>query len=103
MRHQPGRARLRARVDAPELVTEGVCHRRRASPRGRALLGRAVRAQHLRLDTDRRMLIITGPNGREVDLLRQAALIAVLAHVAATCPRARLLVRSLVFYGIGGG
>jgi DNA mismatch repair protein MutS len=58
----------------------------------------------LRLDADRRMLIITGPNmGGKSTYMRQAALIAVLAHVGSYVPAERAVLGPLdrIFTRIG--
>jgi DNA mismatch repair protein MutS len=60
----------------------------------------------LRLDGERRMLIITGPNmGGKSTYMRQTALIAVLAHVGSYVPaeRARLGPLDRIFTRIGAG
>jgi DNA mismatch repair protein MutS len=58
----------------------------------------------LRLDTERRMLIITGPNmGGKSTYMRQAALIALLAHVGSYVPAERAVLGPLdrIFTRIG--
>ena len=58
----------------------------------------------LRLDADRRMLIITGPNmGGKSTYMRQAALIALLAHVGSYVPAERAVLGPLdrIFTRIG--
>ena len=58
----------------------------------------------LRLDADRRMLIITGPNmGGKSTYMRQAALIALLAHVGSYVPADRAVLGPLdrIFTRIG--
>jgi len=58
----------------------------------------------LRLDAERRMLIITGPNmGGKSTYMRQAALIALLAHVGSYVPAERAVVGPLdrIFTRIG--
>jgi len=61
-------------------------------------------ANDLRLDAERRMLIITGPNmGGKSTYMRQAALIAVLAHLGSYVPAERVLLGPLdrIFTRIG--
>jgi DNA mismatch repair protein MutS len=58
----------------------------------------------LRLDAGRRMLIITGPNmGGKSTFMRQAALIALLAHIGSYVPAARAVLGPLdrIFTRIG--
>jgi DNA mismatch repair protein MutS len=58
----------------------------------------------LRLDVERRMLIITGPNmGGESTYMRQAALIALLAHIGSYVPAERAVLGPLdrIFTRIG--
>ncbi|MBV8308265.1 MAG: DNA mismatch repair protein MutS, partial [Gammaproteobacteria bacterium] len=60
----------------------------------------------LRLDATRRMLIITGPNmGGKSTYMRQAALIALLAHVGSYVPAERAVLGPLdrIFTRIGAG
>ncbi len=60
----------------------------------------------LRLDAARRMLIITGPNmGGKSTYMRQAALIALLAHVGSYVPATRAVLGPLdrIFTRIGAG
>ncbi len=60
----------------------------------------------LRLDAARRMLILTGPNmGGKSTYMRQAALIAVLAHVGSYVPAERAVLGPLdrIFTRIGAG
>jgi DNA mismatch repair protein MutS len=60
----------------------------------------------LRLDADRRMLIITGPNmGGKSTYMRQNALIAVLAHIGSFVPAQRAVLGPLdrIFTRIGAG
>src|SRR4029077_11674993 len=60
----------------------------------------------LRLDGERRMLIITGPNmGGKSTYMRQAALIALLAHVGSYVPAERAVLGPLdrIFTRIGAG
>ena len=58
----------------------------------------------LRLDTERRMLIITGPNmGGKSTYMRQAALIVILAHMGSFVPAERALIGPIdrIFTRIG--
>lgn len=60
----------------------------------------------LALDAQRRMLIITGPNmGGKSTYMRQAALIAILAHIGSFVPAARACIGPLdrIFTRIGAG
>ncbi|MBS0364412.1 MAG: DNA mismatch repair protein MutS [Proteobacteria bacterium] len=60
----------------------------------------------LRLDAGRRMLIITGPNmGGKSTYMRQAALIAVLAHIGSYVPAEQAVIGPLdrIFTRIGAG
>ena len=76
---------------APELV-DAPCLR---IERGRHPVVEAVRDEpfepnDLRLDDDRRMLVITGPNmGGKSTYMRQVALIVLLAHIGSFVPAAR--------------
>jgi len=61
-------------------------------------------ANDLRLDTDCRMLIVTGPNmGGKSTFMRQTALIAILAHIGAFVPAQRAVIGSIdrIFTRIG--
>ncbi len=60
----------------------------------------------LALDARRRMLIITGPNmGGKSTYMRQAALIAILAHIGSFVPATRVRIGPLdrIFTRIGAG
>jgi DNA mismatch repair protein MutS len=60
----------------------------------------------LRLDTERRMLIVTGPNmGGKSTYMRQIAIIALLAHVGSYVPAERAVLGPLdrIFTRIGAG
>ena len=60
----------------------------------------------LKLDAERRMLIVTGPNmGGKSTYMRQAALIALLAHVGSYVPAERAILGPLdrIFTRIGAG
>ncbi|MGH8309541.1 MAG: DNA mismatch repair protein MutS, partial [Steroidobacteraceae bacterium] len=60
----------------------------------------------LRLDRDRRMLVITGPNmGGKSTYMRQAALIVLLAHIGSFVPASRALIGPIdrIFTRIGAG
>ena len=60
----------------------------------------------LKLDAERRMLIVTGPNmGGKSTYMRQAALIALLAHVGSYVPAERAVLGPLdrIFTRIGAG
>jgi len=63
-------------------------------------------ANDLRLDDARRMLVVTGPNmGGKSTYMRQAALVAVLAHVGSFVPAERAAIGPLdrIFTRIGAG
>ena len=92
---------------APELVTE---------PRLTIIGGRHPVVERfteapfvpndLKLDAERRMLIVTGPNmGGKSTYMRQAALIALLAHVGSYVPAERAVLGPLdrIFTRIGAG
>jgi DNA mismatch repair protein MutS len=88
-------------VDAPGIAIE----------RGRHPVVEAVRAEpfepnDLRLDPERRMLVITGPNmGGKSTYMRQAALIVLLAHVGSFVPAARAVIGPIdrILTRIGAG
>ena len=109
MRWRPRRARQRTRRgSAPELIAE---------PRLTIIEAAATRwwsasptapfvPNDLKLDAERRMLIITGPNmGGKSTYMRQAALIAMLAHIGSYVPAERAILGPLdrIFTRIGAG
>jgi DNA mismatch repair protein MutS len=86
-------------TDAPRLVIEGGRH-----PVVERFSDAPFVPNDLRLDGERRMLIITGPNmGGKSTYMRQAALIALLAHVGSYVPAARAVFGPLdrIFTRIG--
>jgi DNA mismatch repair protein MutS len=75
-------------VDEPVLSIEGGRH-----PVVERFLSGAFVPNDLRLDADRRMLIITGPNmGGKSTYMRQAALILILAHIGSFVPADRAVI-----------
>lgn len=87
--------------EAPGLEIEAGRH-----PVVEALSGVAFEPNDLRLDGDRRTLVITGPNmGGKSTYMRQNALIVLLAHVGSFVPasRARIGPIDRIFTRIGAG
>ncbi len=92
---------------APELADEAGIH----IERGRHPVVEKVRDEpfepnDLRLDDDRRMLVITGPNmGGKSTYMRQNALIVLLAHIGSYVPASRALIGPIdrIFTRIGAG
>ncbi|MBS0579861.1 MAG: DNA mismatch repair protein MutS [Proteobacteria bacterium] len=91
----------------PELSTEAVLHIEAGRhPVVERFTDAAFVPNDLRLDAGRRMLIITGPNmGGKSTYMRQAALIALLAHVGSYVPARRAVLGPLdrIFTRIGAG
>ena len=88
-------------VEAPALTIEHGRH-----PVVEQLRDEAFIANDVRLDTSRRMLIVTGPNmGGKSTLMRQSALIALLAHAGSFVPArsAEVGVLDRIFTRIGAG
>jgi DNA mismatch repair protein MutS len=88
-------------VSEPRLVIEGGRH-----PVVERFTDAPFVPNDLRLDGERRMLIITGPNmGGKSTYMRQAALIALLAHVGSYVPAERAVLGPLdrIFTRIGAG
>ncbi|MHB1272531.1 MAG: DNA mismatch repair protein MutS [Rhodanobacter sp.] len=92
---------------APELTDEACIH----IARGRHPVVEKVRDEpfepnDLRLNDDRRMLVITGPNmGGKSTYMRQNALIVLLAHIGSYVPAARAVIGPIdrIFTRIGAG
>ena len=92
---------------APELTDEAGIH----VERGRHPVVEKVRDEpfepnDLRLDDDRRMLVITGPNmGGKSTYMRQNALIVLLAHIGSYVPASRAVIGPIdrIFTRIGAG
>ncbi|HTX23784.1 MAG TPA: DNA mismatch repair protein MutS [Steroidobacteraceae bacterium] len=88
-------------TDQPVLSIEAGRH-----PVVERFLSGAFVPNDLRLDGERRMLIITGPNmGGKSTYMRQAALIVILAHIGSFVPADRALIGPLdrIFTRIGAG
>ena len=79
---------------APELAeTPGICIEGGRHPVVEAVLEQPFVANDVRLDDDRRMLIITGPNmGGKSTYMRQTALIVILAAIGSFVPAARAVI-----------
>jgi DNA mismatch repair protein MutS len=92
---------------APELTDDAGIH----IERGRHPVVEKVRDEpfepnDLRLDDDRRMLVITGPNmGGKSTYMRQSALIVLLAHIGSYVPASRAVIGPIdrIFTRIGAG
>ncbi|MEO7773238.1 MAG: DNA mismatch repair protein MutS [Steroidobacteraceae bacterium] len=87
--------------DEPQLLIEGGRH-----PVVEQFIEGAFIPNDLKLDSQRRMLVITGPNmGGKSTYMRQIALIAVLAHIGSFVPAQRALLGPLdrIFTRIGAG
>ena len=86
-------------TERPVLTIEGGRH-----PVVERFLSGAFVPNDLRLDSERRMLIITGPNmGGKSTYMRQAALIVILAHIGSFVPADRAVIGPLdrIFTRIG--
>ncbi len=86
-------------IEEPVLAIEGGRH-----PVVERFLGGAFVPNDLKLDGERRMLIITGPNmGGKSTYMRQAALIVILAHIGSYVPADRAMFGPLdrIFTRIG--
>ena len=91
----------------PELVTESrLCIEGGRHPVVERFSSAPFVPNDLRLDAERRMLIVTGPNmGGKSTYMRQVALIALLAHIGSYVPAERAVLGPLdrIFTRIGAG
>jgi DNA mismatch repair protein MutS len=92
---------------APELTdAPGIAIERGRHPVVEKVRDEPFEPNDLRLDDDRRMLVITGPNmGGKSTYMRQNALIVLLAHVGSYVPAARAAIGPVdrIFTRIGAG
>ena len=105
-------ANLAARAEAldwraPELTdSPGICIERGRHPVVEQVLDEPFAPNDLKLDDQRRMLVITGPNmGGKSTYMRQNALIVLLAHIGSYVPAARACIGPIdrIFTRIGAG
>jgi DNA mismatch repair protein MutS len=105
-------ANLAARAEAldwraPELTDNpGICIERGRHPVVEKVLDEPFAPNDLKLDDQRRMLVITGPNmGGKSTYMRQNALIVLLAHIGSYVPAARAVIGPIdrIFTRIGAG
>lgn len=92
---------------APQLTDEaGIQIERGRHPVVEKVRDEPFEPNDLRLDDDRRMLVITGPNmGGKSTYMRQNALIVLLAHIGSYVPAARAVIGPIdrIFTRIGAG
>ncbi|MDE3073373.1 MAG: DNA mismatch repair protein MutS [Pseudomonadota bacterium] len=93
--------------NAPQLTDEpGIAIERGRHPVVEKVRNEPFEPNDLRLDDDRRMLVITGPNmGGKSTYMRQNALIVLLAHIGSYVPAARAAIGPIdrIFTRIGAG
>jgi DNA mismatch repair protein MutS len=92
---------------APQLTDEaGIAIERGRHPVVEKVRDEPFEPNDLRLDDDRRMLVITGPNmGGKSTYMRQNALIVLLAHIGSHVPASRAVIGPIdrIFTRIGAG
>ncbi|MFA6231610.1 MAG: DNA mismatch repair protein MutS [Rhodanobacter sp.] len=92
---------------APQLTDEpGIAIERGRHPVVEKVRDEPFEPNDLRLDDDRRMLVITGPNmGGKSTYMRQNALIVLLAHIGSYVPASRAVIGPIdrIFTRIGAG